>query len=150
MRAPRPRVGLRSKALRRGKTFSTRLVPALGAALVLMLPHRADATCRVSTVPFADCNGCTRDQQVKVLVNTDCSFRASGSDGEEVISQPHNGSYTTRDAMWSVYVPKKGFVGSDSMIFRVYFVQQMTGKRTFINVRRNIDVVSDEKSLMLR
>jgi len=150
MRPPRLHVGLTSRALRWREAFSTRLATALAALLVLMLAHSAEATCSVSTVPFADCNGCTRDQQIKVLVNTDCTFRASRADGQQVIVPPHNGSYTTRDAMWAVYVPQKGFVGKDSMTLREYFVQEMTGKRTFVIIRRNIDVVSDAKSLVLR
>src|SRR5581483_7574109 len=55
MRPLRLDVGLASGALRWREAFWRRLASALAALLVLMLAHSAEATCSVSTVPFADC-----------------------------------------------------------------------------------------------
>jgi hypothetical protein len=122
----------------------------LGGVLALMLAHSADAECRMSVAPYEDCNGCTRNQQIKVLTNTDCAIRSTGSDGIEVVTGPRNGTFTSSDPMWLKYVPKKDFVGQDSMTFRAYYQQRVTGKRTFIIIRSHIDVVADAKSLILR
>lgn len=101
----------------------------------------ANTSCRRPR--FNICQGCNVNIRMRVAAGQQCGFNFQSLGpfaGQEVVTSPRNGTYSSANETKSVYRPSGGYTGPDFFESRLFF-QDGSGKRTFLNLRVNVLVV---------